>query len=70
MKTGQCITTHEGLSIYEEIDNDGKPTGRVCCEGEVFVSVGEAKAWIDGVEDQDKPGDSRPTPPGSRGPKP
>jgi hypothetical protein len=47
MKTGSCITTHEGFSIYEEVDNDGKPTGMVSCAGQMFNSVGAAKVWID-----------------------
>jgi hypothetical protein len=28
MKTGSCITAHEGFSIYEEVDNDGKQLRR------------------------------------------
>jgi hypothetical protein len=70
MKTGSCITTHEGFSIYEEVDNDGKPTGMVSCAGQMFNSVGAAKVWIDGYEDQHKPDDLPPASSGSHGLKP
>jgi|LakMenEpi03Aug12_release.lakeMendotaPanAssembly.Ray.scaffolds.fasta_scaffold4409441_1 hypothetical protein len=71
MKTEQqYLTTYNGFSIYEEIDNNGQPTGRVSCIGQMFNSVGAAKVWIDDYGDQNNPDDVPPMPPGSSGPKP